>query len=359
MRRYRLLIALLLFLTGAVFTYFQFNGDPAIPIPKQKQVKQDVVEEKEKVEITQTSLFVPSWSLDGSALPDNYNRYIYFGVTGGTGGIITEDEGYQSISDFLSIVPENSKKFLTVKMTNSQTNLAVLQNKDAQKAIMDESIQLAKENKFDGIVFDFELFSLFDTVIPDMNSFVSDYYSLAKESNLSFALTIYGDRFYRKRPYDMKFLGSHSDEIMIMAYDFSKSNGEPGPNFPLKGREKFGYDMELMLSDFTDHVPPEKLTVLFGMYGYDWVVDEKKRPVRPATAQTLNQIHKKYLDSCGKTNCVPFRDAKAKENEMDYVDPGSAYHIIWFEDEQSAKEKTETIRGEGIGSIGYWAFGYF
>ncbi len=359
MRKHRLLLAFLLFLAGILFVYFQFRQENVAPIQKRGEVKQKEDSEKTPVPITQTSLFVPSWTLDDSPLPGNYDRFIYFGVTGTASGIEIEDEGYQSLANFLEAVPEGSKKLLTVKMTNSSTNLAVLKNKEAQRMIINESIKIARDNKFDGLVLDFELFSLFNESSTQINSFVADFYGPVKQNNLSFALTIYGDVFYRKRPYDLDFLGKNSDEIMIMAYDFHKSIGEPGPNFPLSGKEKYGYDMEVMLDDYTAKVSPEKLTVLFGMYGYDWAVDEKKRPLRQATALSLNQIRSKYLETCGKTNCVPFRDEKAKENEINYVDGGSLYHIIWFEDEESVKEKSEIIKQNGVGSIGYWASGYF
>jgi spore germination protein YaaH len=146
--------------------------------------------------------------------------------------------------------------------------------------------------------------------------------------------------------------------MMIMAYDLHKARGEPGPNFPLRGRETYGYDLESLVSDMSG-VPPEKLTVIYGMYGYDWTVDEKKRPFRQAKSVTLAQVKKNYIDQCAAINCVTTRDKSAAENEIDFVDKQAQYHVIWFEDMESSKQKTVFLNQKGIGSIAFWAYGYF
>ena len=42
------------------------------------------------------------------------------------------------------------------------------------------------------------------------------------------------------------------------------------PNFPFQDKNKWGYDFQQMISDFSADIPSEKLTIIFGMYGYDW-----------------------------------------------------------------------------------------
>lgn len=165
-------------------------------------------------------------------------------------------------------------------------------------------------------------------------------------------MTIYGDTFYRKRPYDIKSIGSSLDELMIMAYDFSKSYGEPGPNFPHEGQEQYGYDLKTMIEDFANLVPREKLTVIFGMYGYDWTVDDKERPLKQAQALSFNEIKKKYPENC--SNCTTSRDELAQETKIVAGD-----HVIWFEDSTSAQKKQEYLKSQGIGNFAYWAYGYF
>lgn len=172
-------------------------------------------------------------------------------------------------------------------------------------------------------------------------------------------MTLYGDNFYRSRPYEVAKLAEIADEIMLMSYDFHKSFGEPGPNFPLNGREKYGYDFKLMVSDFTQVVPPSKLSVIFGMFGYEWIVDDKGRPLKSATAVTLNQINDRYLPECTLKDCKITRDNESAETTITFLDDQNRKHIIWYEDTESMALKEKFIQQHGISKIGYWAYGYY
>lgn len=312
------------------------------------------------------AIFIPYWAIGENHLNiQDYDELIYFGVLGNLSGIEEEDQGFQSLEKFVQET-SSSEISLAVRMTDSETNLTVLNNKDSQEKIINQSVEIAKKYGFSKVILDFELFSLFDDTIPlKINTFVANFYKQAKQNNLGFALTIYGDTFYRKRPYDLKTLAKYSDEILIMAYDLHKSIGEPGPNFPLEGRKKYGYDFKSMINDFTKVIPREKIGVIFGMYGYDWTVNEKKIPLKQATALSLNQIREKYISNCQKTNCVLKRDPKSQETEIDFVigpktlEEFSENHIIWFEDERSAAAKQDYLKKQGIGNFSYWTYGYF
>jgi len=102
------------------------------------------------------------------------------------------------------------------------------------------------------------------------------------------------------------------------------------------------------------------------MYGYDWSVDEKKRPIKPARALTLSELRKNFIEKCEWKDCIVKRDDTSAEMEVNYVESvksGDEYvmnlHIVWFEDEESVRRKTEYLNSKGIGSIAYWAYGYF
>lgn len=324
-------------------------------IPKKEKLSDPAKgKERQITTLISKSIFVPYWSLDEEKVDvKEYERMIYFGIAATTNGLEKNDLRFKNIEEFNNLVPQNKIKYLTLVMTNSDVNFSVLESLDLQEKIIDETIVTAKQYHFSGIVLDFELFSLFDEKIPgQINDFVQKFYKKAKEENLTFVLTIYGDVFYRKRPYDVSFLAKNSDEIMIMAYDFHKSIGEPGPNFPLP-------EFKTMLDDFLKVAPREKISVVFGMYGYDWIVDEKKRPLKKANSLSLNQISDKYLKTCSFKNCVRFRDKTSSESEINFVDDFGQSHIIWFEDKKSVEEKTKFLQEKGIGRVIYWAYGYF
>lgn len=321
---------------------------------------------KKKLSRKQKSIFVPNWQIiKGQELQlTDYDRLLYFGLTPSDFGFIKDDafNKLENISD-ISI-----PKTLVIKMISDDTNDLVLKNTDVQKKLIDESINIANKYKFSEIALDIELFSLFqDEKKTQINSFVNKFYTDVKDNHLRLGLILYGDALHRKKAFDLNYLSKNTDEIFIMAYDFHKSKGgEPGPNFPLSGKEKYGYDFQQMISDYLEFADQEKLTVIFGMYGYEWIVDEKKRPIRQAESLTYNQIKKKFLDHCEWQNCVVKRDDLAKETEVNYVSSEIVdniarinYHVVWFEDEESVKAKTNYLEEKGIGSVAYWAYGYF
>lgn len=306
-----------------------------------------------------SSIFVPYWADFKTALELNdYDRVIYFGISPTLQGYNEDEIGYSRLGDF-TIGAGDKEKFLTIRMIDTDTNLNILQNKKSWAKIINDSLDIAEEYKFNGIVLDLEISSLpFADTMKDINAFVQDFYTQTKARNLYFAITLYGDTFYRKRTYDVKFLSENSDEVMIMAYDLHKARGEPGPNFPLKGKEKYGYDYEALLNDFFI-VSPEKISVIFGMYGYDWIVDEKKRPIKPASSLSFLEIKKKFIDNCEWKNCVVLRDRQSAETEVNYIDEQSLYHIVWFEDPKSTADKKNFLEKKGVKGIIYWAYGYF
>jgi spore germination protein len=302
-----------------------------------------------KTEIVSRSIFLPYWQYGNEFVLDNtYDRVIFF------------DPDMRSIDDFSDRTKQREyEKYLAIKVSDQE---------DLKEETKNRVITIVKKNNLKGIVLDLEIPIVFgDKNKQQINEFVKQFYTETKQNYKSFSLILYGDIFYRKRGYDLSYLNEYADEIMIMAYDFHKASGEPGPNFQFGGKDKYDYDFQQMIEDYLRFVPREKITVIFGMYGYDWTVDEKKRPIKPAEALTLNQVKQKFLDSCQWKNCLVSRDSLSKETEVDYVVPykmedgvmGMEYHIVWFEDIESVKAKTEYLREKGIGKVAYWGYGYF
>ena len=356
-------------------TYLQQNNSRIIPEKKVTPTKQI-----NKISITSKSIFVPYWSFDsGNSDFSEYDSLIYFGIAPNYEGINKQEDGYKGLPAFIEN-SEGKKKFLTLRMIDYDVNTFVLENDAVQKKIIAETLDILEEYKFAGAVLDLEISnSLNKDISIQINNFVQQFYSEVNKNYRRFFVTIYGDTFYKKRPFDLSFLAKNSDGIMIMAYDFHKSRGEPGPNFPYTsgpasaeataGRAKYPYNFKMMISDFLRFVPKEKLTVIFGMFGYDWLVDEKKRLIRQAEALSLNEMNKKFIEKCEFKNCVIKRDNISKETEINYIISSPTpdeqdiyridYHIVWFEDEESVKTKTVYLRDQEISNISYWAYGYF
>lgn len=306
------------------------------------------------------SIFVPYWALNNYDSFQGFDRVIYFGISPDNEGINKNDKGYKNIENFINKSESKNNFFVTIRMVDHDINSNVLRNQKLQNNIIEDSIKTAKEHNLKGIVLDFEFSVLaFESVKKEINSFFKVFYDTSKKEKLEFYITLYGDTFFRLRPYDVATLSKTSDKIMVMAYDFHKAKGNPGPNFPLFGKNKFGYDFSFMLSDFLKTIPPEKIEVIFGLFGYDWEIDNNGNSINQASALSYLEIKKKFLDNCDFTSCKIQRDKDSSETKISYIDENGKSHVIWFEDMESVNKKTEFLKQNGINKISFWAYSYF
>ncbi|HYK08585.1 MAG TPA: glycosyl hydrolase family 18 protein [Candidatus Eisenbacteria bacterium] len=346
-----------LFLCIGVVLFFIFiwgnrtqSGQPhtALATPTKKS--------SQAVKISQSTLFVPYWTLD--SLARNYDEYIYFGISPTEKGIDTTDEGYKGIPSFV-VQTQGHKTLLTLRMLDTSFSSRLFQDEDMQEKIIRNTLQVASNNGFDGIVLDLEYSGLaFPTVTKSITDFSIKFAKEAHGSSLSFYQVLYGDTFYLARPYNVKDIAQQVDGIFVLSYDFHKANGTPGPNFPMSKSADSDYTFLQMLSDFSKDVPKEKLIITFGMFGYDWVVDDKGRSIGSATSLSTNEALKKFIGTCNFKSCE-INSNKFFETQATYIDVDKEKHEVWFEDLSSVERKEEVLQQNGISKIGFWANGYF
>lgn len=310
-----------------------------------------------------SSLFVPYWniptSLPSSPLTETtQTELIYFGIKTTNGTIDTTDPGYTSLTQFTTLKPKRS--LLTLRMLNATDNRIILEDPAKQTQLIQETLDLVQNHSFDGIVLDFE-HSVLPTkdVTDQITSFIQQFSQGARENNQFFGITLYGDTYYRARPYDVARLAPHVDMMYIMAYDLHKPFGEPGPNFPRTAGTIYGYSLDDMLTDFGKDVPHKKLAILFGFYGYDWSVDDQNRPATGAIARPLTQIQDRFYPTCIYKSCTIYHDPISSETRITYTDTTQQKHVLWYEDQRSIRNKIKLVRSFGVGNIGYWVYGYY
>ncbi|MBP9797707.1 hypothetical protein KBC70_01020 [Candidatus Woesebacteria bacterium] len=313
----------------------------------------------------QTHLFVPYWRLnppyEAPKVPNSTTTTImYFAIHPNSDGTInTSEPGYTNLASFIH--SSSASNLLTVSMQNEEISSAILENSNLHTKLASKIMDVALQHNFDGIVLDLEYAALpTKSVITDISAFTKTLSEEARAKNLSFSITLYGDTYYRSRPYDVKTLATYSDYIYIMVYDFHKSYGLPGPNFPLSlGSNKYEYSLESALDDFLKEVPTEKLIVTYGMFGYDWSVDDQNRPAKAASARTLNQLEAQFFPNCTLANCKVTIDPISAETNVTYSEENGQKHAVWFENERSLNTKISKMRTFGIQNVGIWAAGYY
>lgn len=333
---------------------------------KKRLVKTNPTSAQTKYTPLSTDIFIPYWQIKKTDFTSpsipvlktvKKPQIIYFGVT-------VNEQGIDPDSIGVDITESGYKNIITIP-TNQKGALLALRMSSVPVAETDtiahDLIRIAHDHNYNGLLLDLEVHSLpTDAVVRQITSFVKKLSNQLADADLTLSMTLFGDQFYRPRPYDLAALKQYVDHFYIMAYDLHKASGEPGPNFPLRKGTFFDYDLVQAIDQFTSIIPPEKITVIFGMYGYDWIVDEKKRPLKKATSITLAQIRKKFTEKCSWKNCVIRRDPASEETEINYVESSPlAYHIVWFEDEQSVEKKIGALLKKGIVHYAFWAWGYY
>ncbi len=304
----------------------------------------------------ETDIFVPYWTITNNPLQiQKYDKIIYFGITASHNGINTSDDGYTHIQPFVAQT-QGKQTILCITLTNQDFNDSLLENKQLQQKIINESISIAKENSFSGILLNFEFNALgFEQVIKNINDFYQLASSSIKKDNLSFYTTVYGDTFYRSRPYDIKKIASLSDSIFVMAYDLHKANGDPGPNFPLNSED---YDIKKMTEDFLQKISASKLVIVFGMYGYDWKVTDNASSIGKGTAITDSEVIAKFYPNCPFDDCKIKNDSISAETNILYSVKNQK-HSLWFETLGSVNKKQQYLFSKNVTSTAFWAYSYF
>ncbi len=305
-------------------------------------------------------LFVPYWTLTHDDPIDTaYDTYLYFGITPDANGISTE-EGMEKLEQFTQSVPEGKRSLLVLRMVDADINAAVLKNAALQRKIIAQTIEQAKRNHFQGVVLDLEMSAIpFTSLIEQINNFNKQFSEEVKKADLEYSITMYGDVFYRVRPFDMKNLSKYADNVLIMAYDFHKSRGNPGPNFPLDGKETYGYSIKDLMNDLLRVAPSDKVIVIFGMFGYDWEIDNAGKAGSNGKPLTLEQINEKFLQGCSFDPCRITRDNQSGETNILYTDEAGQKHSVWFEDSVSVSQKQQYLQTMGISKYAYWAYSYY
>ena len=337
-------ITILLLVIGAFWNVFSSSENGGVRQSDAKQKAERVDRSVQSVNTISSSIFIPYWNIPSSS--ENLSKYdtlIYFGVAPDSSGTMIADAGLKNIESFIANTSSRQQRLLTIRMLDDDVSLALLEDVSRQTSVIRQTVDIANEYGFDGIVLDLELGVIpFEDSKDKITSFVKIFSEAVQDEDLTFSMTIYGDVFYRARPYNMAALAKHLDHLYIMAYDFHKRRGEPGPNFPFD-------QFKEMVTDFTTIMSPQDITVVFGMYGYDWTLGKQGLPLKAAVAVPLDGID--GIDAIVDPNSL--------EKHILYIDDEGFNHELWYEDEESADVKIEYLKEQGVGSVGYWVWGYF
>jgi len=352
------LLIVLAVIVGSICLYWYARPEKT----KQAEVKLPEIVSPTPIsqKISKNYVFVPYWTFTKNIVEDSKAALIYFGVGANEKGIEIGDQGYSKLKTFINLTPNADERILAVRMLDKNINAKIIKDPTLQEQLITDAIKIAKENNFNGILLDYETSAFgFDSTTNNITAFYKLFSERVGAQNMAFYVTLYGDTYFQSRPFDVKKIGQMADKVIIMAYDFSKSRGNPGPNFPLTDTNSYGYDFRKMIEDFQKDVDNQKMVITFGYFGYDWRVDGKGQSLTNGVPLSTNEIEKEFVDKCKYENCNVIRSAGTSEPSIKYTDESDEEHIIWFEDAISVEKKKEFLRTKGILEIASWAYSYY
>ena len=142
--------------------------------------------------------------------------------------------------------------------------------------------------------------------------------------------------------YDLKKLADAVDYLVPMVYDEHYQSGSPGP----VASEQW---VEDKLAALAKTVPPEKVVVALGAYGYDWIIGQSG-----GTERGFNEIMAAAVDN-PKTARMTW-DEDQQNPVMRYAAFGED-HEVWFLDAVTALNQVQAANDLGFRGVAVWRLG--
>lgn len=323
--------------------------------------------------------FAPFWTIDKleNVDFDVLTTLSYFGIPVlGDGSLDQYDQGYVTFSSreatklFTRAHSFGTRVVLTLIQMDNYTIEQILDNPDAQRITIEQSVNLVDKRGIDGINVDFEYQGDPGKLYRDkFSKFVADLTSAMHQRvpNSKVTVSVYASAIKEPKIYDISNLANVSDGIFMMAYDFGVLSSENAvPTAPLYGYKegKYWYDVSTAVEDFLAHMPSNKLILGVPWYGYNYSVyrPEEKAETHPyySTTQTYS-IAKDHIspNMPGIIDFISGWDNVAKVGWKAYqVAATGSWRMIFLDDVKSLGIKYDFAKKKKLGGVGIWALGF-
>ncbi|CAM2787562.1 DUF2062 domain-containing protein [Paenibacillus sediminis] len=206
-------------------------------------------------------------------------------------------------------------------------------SKAMQNKVINELYQSIISHGYSGINIDFE------GVNPaDKNNLTLFMSALYKQFH-SHGLRVTEDVPASDPAFDYGALSNYVDRVIVMLYDEHYASGKPGP---IASDQWFNQSIDNL------DIPPNKMIVSMGNYGYDWAEDGSG----PADIVTFGDIMQEAQQSHLKIQY----DDQSNNPYIRYKD-GDVPHIIWFLDGATAYNEQKSVSEDGLKGVAVWRLG--
>lgn len=203
-------------------------------------------------------------------------------------------------------------------------------------------VDLVNRRDYDGIVIDYELLGADDR--DNFTALLTELGAALHAHDRQLAVALHaqatdegsGDHNVAQ---DYRAIGQVVDQVHVMTYDQHYDESEPGPIAPLP----WVIDV---LDYATARVPPDKLVLGIGLYGYDWGGGDT------ADNLQLSQVARRIAANQGEQGW----DQRAASPWFRYQGDGVA-RTIWYEDARSVEAKLDLVDRYDLGGAFFWRLG--
>ena len=226
---------------------------------------------------------------------------------------------------------------------------SIMNDMKLREKLINNVVDYAIKNKFDGINIDFENMKKDDKDV--FSQFVREFSAILRSNNIivSIDVTIPGGSDTYSLCYDRKALSKSVDYMMLMAYDqYGSWSSIPGPTASLSWVEA---NIQTMLG--YEGVDKDKLFLCVPFYSRYWAVNNETGEIKSKKAidmKVANNYLERYSDY-----------AEWSEEEGQYYiefKQNNDLIKIWIENEDALKEKIELVNKYDLAGVAVWRWGF-
>ena len=322
--------------------------------------------------------FQPFWLLQKADKP--YEKYIntftYFGLTLDSNGTIVklinpqeEEPGWTTLKstrlqERLKQAKKNRLNLSLLVHNSSEASISNLLKKPEKHAqnLLTDIAPIMQKYGFTDLNLDIESFKeASESAQQQYTAFVKEVKKGIDKNNLgTLTVEVTPISLVENRLINVEEIAKIADSLVLMAYDFHYIYSYiAGPVAPVGGVDKVReFDVETTLKEALKVVPPEKVILGIPLYGYEWetISDKPCAPTIPGGGATAS--NKRVVDLLASCNsCIKVFNEQAKQPYIIFPDK-DYFHQIYYEDEQSIKEKLKLAEEYKIAGVALWALGY-
>lgn len=232
---------------------------------------------------------------------------------------------------------------------SSEIAHSVLNNEQAQNALIANILAVIKEKNYYGLNVDFEYIFPYDRL--SYNQFIRRLSAtLHREGYILMTSlapkTSANQKGLLYEAHDYPVHGALVDRVILMTYEWGYTSGPPLPVAPLN-------EVQKVLNYAITAIPKGKILLGIPNYGYDWTLPF----VEGTQAETLSNVE--AVRRAAKVNAAIRFDPKAQTPFYNYYDENRKEHIVWFEDARSIFAKLSIVKQYSLAGVSYWTIGKY